>query len=128
MLNMTLLLTCIVATQSASLPLPHPQPPLTSCGWYSDCSSPAYNFLPRTVSLSSCQASCQGDPQCSYYSCNYSVASHLYRHCFLHTQCSQGVGGVGHSGWVSAPKVCREDLHNPLLIAAHRTSYFRASK
>ena len=127
MLNLVLLLTCMVATQAT--PISHPL--LPPCGWYSDCSSPAYNFLPRTVSLSSCQASYQGDPQCSYYSYNYSVASHLYRHCFLHTQCSQGVGGVGgvgHSGWVSAPKVCREDLHNPLLIADLRTSYFRASK
>ena len=121
MLKMTLLLTCIAATKSASLAYPHP--PLPPCGWHSDCSSPAYNFLPRTESLSSCQASCQADPQCSYYSYNYSVASHLYRHCFLHTQCSQGVGGVGHSGWVSAPRVCREDLHNPPpFIAALRAS------
>ena len=127
MLVLILVFTCIVATQSASLFQSHP--PLPPCGMYSDCSSPAYNFLPRVVSLSSCQASCQGDPQCSYYSYNYSVASHLYRHCFLHTQCSQGVGGVlDYSGWVSAPRVCREDLHNPLLIAALRTSYFRASK
>ena len=117
---MSFILHLLVTTRAATL-----HPALPPCGSYSDCNSLAYNFLPLVTSMSTCQEICQTDPQCSHYSYNYSHHSILHRHCFLYTQCT--VGEEEYEGWVTAPMECLEELVNPVLMTAIRTSYFRAS-
>ena len=105
MISFLLLCTIILSLHGANIEhAPHPLPP---CGSYSDCLTPAYNFLPHVSSLSTCQSACQSDPQCYHYSYNYSVTSHLYRHCFLHTECVRGGVHSGTRGWVSGTKLCQ---------------------
>merc|ERR1719450_339802 len=123
MLIIVIILPLLVLTQAATL-----HPPLPPCGSYSDCNSLAYNFLPLVNSLSTCEAICLSDPKCSHYSYNYSSNSILNKHCFLYTKCSVGVDEEEYEGWITAPRICLEELANPILLAAIRTSYFRASK
>merc|ERR1712098_7909 len=101
--------------------LEHTHPTLPPCGTYHDCTTGAYNFLPYVITLGTCQALCARDPNCAYYSYNYSVTSHLYQHCFLHSSCTL----EHHSrpgGWVSGPKECRPSIPPPLLAAVRNAN------
>ena len=113
-----LVITCFLLFPSSyGANLDHTHPSLPPCGAYHDCTTGAHNFLPYVPSLATCQAHCARDPHCEFYSYNYSVASHLYQHCFLHSSCSL----THHSspaGWVSAPREC----YPPPLLAAVRTA------
>merc|ERR1719499_1693657 len=109
----------------------HPQPALPPCGSYRDCSTGqthAHNWRTNVPSLASCYLLCYRDPECTYYSYNYSQASHFYRHCFLiaATDC---VGEVGTTGWVSAPLNCNNNLVAFLQrVEASNNGLLRATK
>ena len=129
----TLILVLTMFTLTNTLNLDHSLPPLPPCGSYKDCSTGlggSYNFFTDISLISSCSTLCLHDPQCNYYSYNYSMNSPHYRHCYLVTDCnSNRTAQEDHQDtrqWVSAPKVCEDNISNPLLVAL-RSSYFRAS-
>ena len=124
MLKLTLLLTLRMTANA--LNLSHPPHPLTPCGSHNTCTTPAYNYLPHVHSLPTCQSYCESDPQCTHYSYNYNPHSQLYTHCFLYRQCTLAIPAT--PGWVTATKTCQGTAHQSQLMAALRTSYFRAAK
>ena len=95
---------------------------LSPCSSFLDCSSggfTSYNFLTEIPSISSCHDRCLSDPQCNFYSYNYSQHSPHYRHCFLTTACQGGRNGQARmSEWVSGPRVCqaREGQHSEIFL------------
>jgi len=108
------------------------QPHLPPCGSYQDCSigrNAAYNFINHVPNLTTCYLYCHGDPLCNYYSYHFRPGSEFHKHCFLMTarECSPDVEGP--SGWVSAPKVCK-NIITPLLnvLMASNNGLLRSTK
>ena len=107
---------------------------LPPCGSHLDCStSPnhVYNFHINVPSLASCHLFCHGDPQCNYYSYNYSQDSALYRHCFMMatSECYSVGGEDAGSGWVSAPKRCNNNITSLLeVLRATNDGFLRSTK
>ena len=115
--NLLVIFCFLLLSPSYGANLEHSPPALPPCGSYHDCTTGAHNFLPYVPNLSTCQAHCARDPHCQFYSYNYSVTSHLYQHCFLHSTCTL----AQHSspgGWVSGPREC----FAPPLLGALRSA------